>query len=65
MPDLKIILTESLEKRAQDAFATDETPAFNMDDLKIWVIRQIRARVLTYERRVQESSIVDIPFDPT
>lgn len=64
MPTLTIDLTAQQAQRVQAAFATNDNPSPDMADLKSWVVRQIRARVLQHERKVQESAITDTEFEP-
>lgn len=63
MPDLTVSLTAGQATRLQAAFATPENPTPNMADLKQFVIRQLKAKVVQYERGVAQAAIVDVPFD--
>lgn len=65
MPDITISLTAQQAQRLQAAFATAEEPAPGVPELKEWLIRQLRARVLQKERRDAESALTDMPFEPT
>ena len=65
MPDVTLTLSAQQAQRVQAAFATADNPTPDVAEVKTWLVRQLRARVLQHERREQESAITDTPFEPT
>ena len=70
MPSLTITFTAQQATRIQGAFASRlNKPAPDMNDLKQWVIKQVKDVVLDEERdtaiRAVQQSHVPTPFDPT
>lgn len=65
MPDITINLTAQQAQRVQDAFAVSENPNPGIQDVKDWLIRQLRYRVIQHERAIAEAAIQPTPFDPT
>jgi hypothetical protein len=70
MPSLTITFTAQQAARIQTAFASRfGIPTPGMDDLKAWVVKQVKGVVLDEERdaaiRAVQQSHTDAPFDPT
>jgi hypothetical protein len=65
MPDVTLTLSAQQASRVQAAFATQENPTPGVPEVKQWLVRQLRGKVIQYERGVAQAAIADEPFDPT
>ena len=65
MPSVTINFDATQATRLQAAFATPENPTPGMPELKQWLVRQMKAKVLQRERGIAEAAVVVNPFEPT